>query len=80
MRYSELPELVRFMIRHAVNGMAIGAALLLIAIRVNLVGLGDTLASDSSGLATGILFFQTSLTFGAVWMGGAVMLLGDGRE
>ncbi len=80
MRYSELPELVRFMIRHATNGMAIGAGLLLIAIRLNLVGLRDALGSDSSGLATGILFFQTSLTVGAVWMGGAIMLLREDRK
>ena len=80
MRYQELPLLVRFMIRHALNGMALGAVLLLIAIRMDLMGLGTALRSDTSGLATGILFFQTMLTFGAVWMGGAVMLLGEDAE
>ncbi|MBB5515040.1 hypothetical protein FHS89_001050 [Rubricella aquisinus] len=72
-----MPKLVKFMIYHAANGMAIGCALLLAAIWFNLLGLGDLLATDQTGLATAILFFQTALTTGAVNMGIAVMGLGE---
>lgn len=77
MRYGDLPILVRFMIRHAANGMATGCGLLLVASWLDLGGLGAMLDKDESGLATALLFFQTALTFGAVAMGVAVMSLGE---
>jgi hypothetical protein len=40
-------------------------------------GLGTLLQKDACGLATALLFFQTSFTFGAVSMGVAVMNLGE---
>jgi hypothetical protein len=72
-----LPKLVRFMLIHIANGMAVGCALLLGLIWFDVGGLGALLAKDESGLATFVLFFQTSLTFGAVSMGIAVMNLGE---
>ncbi|MGB0497795.1 MAG: hypothetical protein ACPGID_05605 [Rubricella sp.] len=75
-----MPKLIRFMIYHAANGMALGCAALLIAIWSDLFGLGALLETDRTGLATGLLFFQTALTFGAVNMGVAVMLLGESKE
>lgn len=76
-RGTVVPKLVKFMIYHALNGMAIGCVLLLGAIYFNLLGLGDLLAKDQTGLATAIFFFQTALTTGAVNMGVAVMGLGE---
>jgi hypothetical protein len=72
-----LPKLIRFMLTHIANGMAIGCVFVLALIYYDVGGLAGLLAKDSSGLATAILFFQTSLTFGAVSMGVAVMNLGE---
>lgn len=72
-----LPKLVRFMLVHVANGMAIGCVFLLVMIHFDVAGLGRALAADASGLATAVLFFQVALTFGSVSMGVAVMGLGD---
>ena len=72
-----LPKLIRFMLTHVANGMALGCIFLLVMIRWDVAGLGTVLARDSSGLATAVLFFQTAMTSGAVSMGIAVMNLGD---
>lgn len=73
----QLPKLIRFMLIHIANGMVIGCVFLFVLIWLDVAGLGRLLAKDESGLATFVLFFQTSLTFGAVSMGVAVMNLGD---
>ncbi len=75
--WMSLPKLIRFMLVHVANGMAIGCIFLLVLIHWDIAGLGAALAKDESGLATAILFFQTSMTFGAVSMGVAVMNLGE---
>jgi hypothetical protein len=72
-----MPKLVRFMLTHAANGMAIGCAFLFVLIWFDVLGIGTLLEKDGSGLATFVLFFQTALTFGAVSMGVAVMNLGE---
>ncbi len=79
-RWMALPKLVRFMLTHAANGMAIGCAALLAVIWFDVLGVGALLAKDQSGLATAVLFFQTALTFGAVSMGVAVMNLGEDSD
>jgi hypothetical protein len=71
-----LPKLIRFMLIHIANGMAIGCTVLFVLIWLDVAGLGTLLAKDASGLATFVLFFQTALTFGAASMGVAVMSLG----
>lgn len=76
-KWMALPKLVRFMLVHIANGMAIGCVFLLVLIHWDIGGLGSVLARDQSGLATLVLFVQTALTFGAVSMGVAVMNLGD---
>ncbi len=76
-RWMALPKLVRFMLTHVANGMAIGCASLLGMIWFDVLGLGTLLEKDHSGLATAVLFFQTAMTFGAVSMGVAVMNLGE---
>lgn len=75
-----LPKLIRFMLTHVANGMAIGCAALLGMIWFDVFGMGTLLEKDRSGLATAVLFFQTALTFGAVSMGVAVMNLGEDRD
>lgn len=72
-----LPKLIRFMLTHTANGMVLGCVFLFIMIWWDVAGLGTVLRRDTSGLATAVLFFQTSLTFGAVSMGIAVMGLGE---
>ena len=75
--WMRLPKLIRFMLTHIANGIAIGCAFVLALIWLDVGGLGSVLAKDASGLATALLFFQTSFTFGAVSMGVAVMNLGE---
>lgn len=75
--WMSLPKLVRFMLVHVANGMAIGCIGLLAMIHFDIAGLGLVLEADESGLATAILFFQVALTFGSVSMGVAVMGLGE---
>ena len=77
-RWMQLPKLVRFMLVHSANGMVVGCLFLFGLIALDVGGLKGLLAKDTSGLATFVLFFQTSLTFGAVSMGIAVMGLGRG--
>lgn len=75
-RWLSLPLLVRFMLTHAATGVAIGWALLLVAIRVDLGGLGSLLSSSPDGpLATILLLAVFAITFGAAAIGVAVMSL-----
>lgn len=77
MKLPDPPKLVRFLLFHIANGIAIGAVFVLAIIWSNFLGVGDMLARDQSGIATFILFFQTCLTFGGVSAAIAVMHLGD---
>lgn len=71
-----LPSLVRFMLRHAATGIAVGWALMLTAIWADLGGLGRLLAgSPDGGLATALLAILFAITFGAVGIGVGVMSL-----
>lgn len=76
-RWMSLPRLIRFLLTHVANGMALGCSALLLAIWTDFAGIGGIVAKDQSGLATFLLFFQTAMTFGAVSMGIAVMALGE---
>jgi len=77
MKLPDPPKLVRFLLFHIANGLAIGVVFVFAIIYSNFLGVGDMLARDGSGIATFILFFQTSATFGAVSAAIAVMHLGD---
>jgi len=77
MKLPDPPKLVRFLIFHTFNGVAIGCIFVFAIIWTNFLGVGDMLARDESGIATFVLFFQTSLTFGGVSAAIAVMHLGD---
>ena len=76
MKLPNPPKLVRFLLFHIANGLAIGVVFVLAIIWSNFLGVGDMLARDESGIATFILFFQTCLTFGGVSAAIAVMHLG----
>lgn len=76
-RWLKLPKLLRFMLTHIANGIVIGCVFVFGLIWFDVGGLGTVLGKDTSGLATALLFFQTSFTFGAVSMGIAVMNLGE---
>ncbi|MEM9049298.1 MAG: hypothetical protein AAGC92_11330 [Pseudomonadota bacterium] len=74
--WSGLPLLVRFMLRHALSGVMIGWSLMLVAIQVDLGGLGRLLSSaPDGGLATAILAAAFGVTFGAVGIAVAVISL-----
>ena len=60
---------------HMLWGFVIGSGFVLALIWTDFMGLGAMLARDKSGLATFLLFFQSSLTFAGVAMGAAVMNL-----
>lgn len=75
-----LPKLVRFMLTHIANGMVIGCLMVFALIHFDVAGIGRLLASDASGLATFLLFFQAAFTFGAISMGVAVMALGEEND
>jgi hypothetical protein len=72
-----LPRLVRFMLRHFANGVALGAACGLIVIWFDIGGVGSLLASFDSPLLTAFFFAKGGLLFGALAMGVAVMNLGE---
>ena len=79
-RPPRLPKLLRFLALHMFWGFTFGSAFVLGLIWTDFLGVGSLLARDDSGLATFLLFFQTSLTFGGVAMGVAVMNLGEDED
>jgi hypothetical protein len=78
--WMSMPKLVRFMLTHIANGMVLGCLFLFGLIYFDVMGISRLLASDTSGLATFLLFFQTAMTFGAISMGVAVMALGEEKD
>ncbi len=79
-RIPKLPKLVRFLALHMFWGFTFGSAFVFGLIWSDFLGVGTMLSKDSSGLATFLLFFQSSLTFGGVAMGVAVMHLGEDED
>lgn len=69
--WSRLPKLVRFMIVHALIGMALGVAATALIIWKNVFGLGALFGQ--SPLAMFVFGFQMALTLGAVQIGVAVL-------
>lgn len=69
--WSKLPKLVRFILMHAVIGMALGVGVTAAIIWQNILGLGDLFGQ--SPLAMFVFGFQMALTFGAVQIGVAVL-------
>ena len=71
-----LPDHVRFLLRHALIGFAIGLAAVVFIVWQDVGRVGTLIASSSQRwLALGLLCFMFGLTFGSVQMGFAIMLL-----
>ncbi len=69
--WNRLPKLVRFLLVHAVIGMALGVVVTVLIIWKNIFGLGDLFGKTP--LAMFVFGFQMALTFGAVQIGVAVL-------
>ncbi|GBD42880.1 hypothetical protein HRbin40_00340 [bacterium HR40] len=69
-------KLVRFLLRHALLGIAFGWTLLALLLYADLFGLaGLVRTSDHGWLAVALLAFGFAVTFGSAAMGTAVFLL-----
>ena len=76
-----MPILVRFLIRHALIGIAVAFVFVGALLAFDVARLGTLVwASPSGGLAVAALTFALGLTFGSVQMGVAVMLLGEDAD
>ena len=71
-----LPDHVKFLIRHALIGFAIGVGAVVLIVAGDVGRLGSLIAaSGQRWLVLGLLGFLFGLTFGSVQMGFAIMLL-----
>lgn len=69
--WKRLPKLVRFLIVHALIGMALGVAVTGLIIWKNIFGLGDLFGQSALGMF--VFGFQMALTLGAIQIGVAVL-------
>ena len=69
--WSKLPKLVRFLIVHALIGMALGVGVTAFIIWKNIFGLGDLFGQSRLGMI--VFGVQMALTLGAVQIGVAVL-------
>jgi len=72
--WSQLPKLVRFLIVHALIGMALGIAVTALIIWKNIFGLGGLFGKSTLGMF--VFGFQMAMTLGAVQIGVAVLSMG----
>ncbi|MFN4099187.1 MAG: hypothetical protein ACK4GT_05375 [Pararhodobacter sp.] len=77
MQWRALPELIRFMIGHFVNGVVLGWAFGLTLIWMDIGGIGTLLGQSNSALLTAFFFVQGGLLFGSLATSVAVMNLRD---
>jgi len=71
-----MPELVRFLVRHALIGIAVAAASVAALLTFDVARLGTLVWQSPSGIVAVIaLTCGLAITFGSVQMGFAVMLL-----
>lgn len=76
-----MPYLVRFLIRHALIGMALAVVFVCALVTLDIAGLGTLMWRSSSGpLAALALTIVLCITFGSAQMGFAVMLLPGEEE
>ena len=76
-----MPHLVRFLIRHALIGVGLGALFVGTLVLLDVARLGTLMTQSSSGLiALIVLICAVGITFGSVQMGFAIMLMGDDEE
>jgi hypothetical protein len=73
-----MPAHVKFLLRHALIGFAIGLVAAMLLVHQDLFQIGTLIgASSDRWLALGLLGFMFGLTFGSVQMGFAIMLLAE---
>lgn len=71
-----MPRLLRLLAVNAAFGFALGAAIALGVVLINVGGIGDVLAaSDSRAIGYVLLVAGFGLTFASLAMGGAIMML-----
>ena len=76
MRMRPSSTLLRFLLAHCLVGVLIGAALVVLLLATNALGLADLVfGSDSPVLAIAMLLGANALTFGSLAMGTGVMSL-----
>lgn len=76
-----MPFLVRFLVTHAVIGVAVAVAAVGAMVAFDVAGLYALMTGSEDGLlALALLTCGLGVTFGSVQMGFAVMLMGDGEE
>ena len=75
--HAALPRLIRFMISQFANGLVLGSACALLAIQVDIAGIGTLLSNHDSALPTGLFIAYGAGMFGVFHMSVAVMNLDD---
>ncbi|WP_371348117.1 hypothetical protein [Ancylobacter sp. IITR112] len=76
-----MPHLVRFLLRHALIGVGLGALFVGTLVLLDVGRLGTLVGQSASGvIALVILTFAVGITFGSVQMGFAIMLMGEDEE
>ncbi|MDQ0346596.1 hypothetical protein [Ancylobacter vacuolatus] len=76
-----MPHLVRFLMRHALIGVGLGALFVGTLVLLDVARLGTLMTQSSSGLiALIVLTGAVGITFGSVQMGFAIMLLGEDEQ
>jgi len=79
-RWRALPKLIRFMIEHFANGVALGWSVGLFVIWLDFGAIGSLLASSDSGWLTALFFFKGGMLFGTLAMSVSVMNLGHEKD
>jgi len=76
-----MPVLVRFLVTHAVIGIALAIVFVGALVVFDAGGIGTLMLTSADGLlALVVLTFGLGVTFGSVQMGFAVMLMSDTEE
>ena len=71
-----MPHLVKFLLRHALIGFAIGLAAVILIVFADVGHIRTLIDNSSQGwLALALLSFSLGLTFASVQMGFAIMLM-----
>jgi hypothetical protein len=76
-QWHALPRLIRFMLRHFADGVALGWTIGLILLRLDIGGLGSLMASFDNALLTAFFFLKGGWLFGGLVMGVAVMTMDE---
>jgi hypothetical protein len=76
-----MPPLVRFMLRHAAIGFALGVVVAIIIVATDALHLRSlAMATQMGWLGLGVFCFLTGLTIGSLQIGFAVMLQGNNDD